>query len=447
MNFKNEGNKLAFKMAIALVCGLVAGFGCILLREQLIASGNQEIWNTINNILFQDITAEGAENAIGIFYIVGQLFVNALQLIIVPMVFVSIILAISAITDTKKFGRISTKTIWTFFKTTVFALIWAAIVGAVVYQIGAFHGVEAKGLAIQQGATGSNPLNIILNIVPNNLVSAFTQNGNVLAIVFLAVCIGLAMNQLKEQTEVLTKLFREVDKIISLCLSVVITKFAPIAIFALLTRTFAIYGIEYLIPALAYVITVFFALFAYLFVAFPLYVLIMGKTNPKPFMKKMAKVALFGFSTSSSAATLPLNKKTVVEELGVHEDVASFALPLGMTINMDGTAIMQVIAALFVAISAGYDVTFTSMAIIAILALISSVGTPAAPGAGAVILFTILTGMGYTNDAALMAYSLILAINRPIEMLVTSLNVVGDASTSVIVAKKENLLDEKIYNG
>lgn len=160
MNFKNEGNKLAFKMAIALVCGLAAGFGCILLREQLIASGNQEIWNTINNILFQDITAEGAENAIGIFYIVGQLFVNALQLIIVPMVFVSIILAISAITDTKKFGRISTKTIWTFFKTTVFALIWAAIVGAVVYQIGAFHGVEAEGLAIQQGATGSNPLNI-----------------------------------------------------------------------------------------------------------------------------------------------------------------------------------------------------------------------------------------------------------------------------------------------
>lgn len=101
---------------------------------------------------------------------------------------------------------------------------------------------------------------------------------------------------------------------------------------------------------------------------------------------------------------------------------------------------------LFVAISAGYDVTFTSMAIIAILALISSIGTPAAPGAGAVILFTILTGMGYTNDAALLAYSLILAINRPIEMLVTSLNVIGDASTSVIVAKKENMLDQDVYN-
>ena len=114
---------------------------------------------------------------------------------------------------------------------------------------------------------------------------------------------------------------------------------------------------------------------------------------------------------------------------------------------MDGTAIMQVIAAMFISASSGYKITFMSMAVIAVLALIASVGTPAAPGAGAVILFTILTGMGYTNDAALLAYSLILSINRPIEMLVTSLNVVGDASTSVIVAKKENMIDQKIYKG
>ena len=160
----------------------------------------------------------------------------------------------------------------------------------------------------------------------------------------------------------------------------------------------------------------------------------------------LTAVALFGFSTSSSAATLPLNRKTTVEELGVHDQIASFVLPLGMTVNMDGTAIMQVIAAMFVAVSSGYKVTFMSMAIIAILALIASIGTPAAPGAGAVILFTILTGMGYTNDAALLAYSLILAINRPIEMLVTSLNVTGDAATSVIVAKKEKMLDKEIYH-
>ena len=446
MESSNNGKKLALKMVIALVCGLVAGFGCLLLREHLVANGQSGTWTIINNIFFQDITAEGATQAIGIFYIVGQLFVNSLQLIIVPMVFVSIILAIGTITDTKKLGRISSKTILTFVTTTVCALIFAGIVGSFVYRTGAFNAVDATNITIQEGTTGSNPLSIILSIVPNNLVSAFTNNSGVLAIVFLAVCIGLAMNSLKEKTQTLMKLFHEANEIIAVCLSFVITKFAPIAIFCLLTRTFAAYGIDYLKPALAYVVTVLLTLLVYLFVAFPLYVLIMGKMNPKPFIKKIMKVALFGFSTSSSAATLPLNKKTTVEELGVSEQIASFTLPLGMTINMDGTAIMQVIAAIFVAASSGYKVTFISMAIIAILALIASVGTPAAPGAGAVILFTILTGMGYTNDAALLAYSLILAINRPIEMLVTSLNVVGDASTSVIVAKKENMLDEDIYH-
>ena len=436
MNTNTSSNKLALKMAIALVCGLVAGFSCIVLREHLISSGNQEIWNTINNLLFQDITAQGAENAIGIFYNCRTIVCQCLA---VDYCTYGICFHYSSNicnNGYKEIWKNFIKNHFYFLKTTIFALIWAGIVGTLVYQSGAFQSVQAEGIAIQEGATGSNPLIIILNIIPNNLISAFTQNGNVLAIVFLAVCIGLAMNQLKDKTEILSKLFREVDKIISLCLSFIITKFAPIAIFALLTRTFAIYGIEYLLPALAYLLCVFFALFAYLLIGFPLYILIMAKVNPKPFIKKTAKVALFGFSTSSSAATLPLNKKTCVEELGVHKDIASFTLPLGMTINMDGTAIMQVIAALFVAISAGYDVTFTSMAIIAILALISSIGTPAAPGAGAVILFTILTGMGYTNDAALLAYSLILAINRPIEMLVTSLNVIGDASTSVIVAKK-----------
>lgn len=354
-------------------------------------------------------------------------------------------MAISVVTDTKKLGRISSKTILTFLTTTVCALIFAGIIGFFVYSTGAFNAVDTTNITVQQGTTGTNPLNIILSIIPNNLVGSFSNNGGVLAIVFLAVAIGLAMNQLKEKTKTLKKLFIELNEIITICLSFVINKFAPIAIFCLLTRTFAAYGIDYLKPALAYVITVIIALLVYLFVAYPIYLITMARVNPKPFMKKIIKVVLFGFSTSSSAATLPLNKETTVNELGVSDEIASFVLPLGMTINMDGTAIMQVIAAIFVAASSGYDVTFISMSIIAILALIASIGTPAAPGAGAVILFTILTGMGYTNDATLLAYSLILSINRPIEMLVTSLNVTGDSATSIIVSKKENMLNEEIY--
>ncbi len=445
MKSNKTGKSLALKMVIALICGLFVGLGCIILRENLVSNGQVETWKTINNLFFQDITVKEATGAIGIFYIVGQLFVNALQLIIVPMVFVSICLAISVVTDTKKLGRISSKTILTFLTTTVCALIFAGIIGFFVYSTGAFNAVDTTNITVQQGTTGTNPLNIILSVIPNNLVGSFSNNGGVLAIVFLAVSIGLAMNQLKEKTKTLKKLFIELNEIITICLSFVINKFAPIAIFCLLTRTFAAYGIDYLKPALAYVITVIIALLVYLFVAYPIYLITMARVNPKPFMKKIIKVVLFGFSTSSSAATLPLNKETTVNELGVSDEIASFVLPLGMTINMDGTAIMQVIAAIFVAASSGYDVTFISMSIIAILALIASIGTPAAPGAGAVILFTILTGMGYTNDATLLAYSLILSINRPIEMLVTSLNVTGDSATSIIISKKENMLNEEIY--
>lgn len=442
---KHKGNKLAKRMAIALILGLVAGIGCILLREQLIQNGNEEVWSTINNLLFQDISKEEGANAIGIFYIIGQLFINALQLIIVPMVFTSITLAMCHISDTKKLGRISYKTVGYFFLTSCIALIVAGIVGFSVYHAGAFNVAIEANITGGAASTASNPLQVVVQAIPNNIASAFSNNGGVLSVVFVAVCVGICMNVLGEKIEVLKKLLQEVNEIVVVFLSFVITNFGPWAIFVLLTRTFAIYGIEHLKPAAAYVITTVITLLLFLVAGYALILFLMTRLNPVPFLKKMAKVSLFGFSTSSSAATLPLNEKTTVEELGVSEEIASFVLPLGMTINMDGTAIMQVIAAIFIATTAGYDVSISSIAIIATLALVASIGTPAAPGAGAVILFTILTGLGYTNDAAMLAYSLILAINRPIEMLVTSLNVIGDSSAAVFVAKSEGMLDEDVY--
>ncbi|MBM6860021.1 dicarboxylate/amino acid:cation symporter [Clostridium saudiense] len=432
-------------MAIALIIGLIVGTGFLLLRENLIANGKVELWQTINKILFQDISVEGANDAIGIFYILGQLFVNSLQLVIVPMVFTSIALAMCSITDTKKLGRISYKTILGFLTTSVCSLILAGVFGMTAHKLGFFN-VSIENITSQTGSTGSNPLLVLVQTIPNNIASVFTQNGSILAIVFLAVVTGLCLNKLQDQIQVLKKLLEDVNKIITLFLSFVITKFGPIAIFVLITRTFAIYGVEHLKPALAYVVTTVIALLLFLIFGYALFILIAARLNPFIFVKKISKVALFGFSTSSSASSLPLNTKTTIEELGVSEEIASFTLPLGMTINMNGTAIMQVIAAIFIASSAGYDITIGNITIIALLALIASVGTPAAPGAGAIILFTVLTGMGYQNDAALLAYSLILAINRPIEMLVTSLNVVGDAATAVVVAKSENALDTDIYN-
>lgn len=442
----NSSNKLAIKMAIALILGLIVGIGCIVLRENLSNSGNSHIWTTINNILFQDISKDGAKNAIGVFYIVGQLFINSLQLVIVPMVFTSIALAMCKVSDTKKLGRISYKTILGFLSTSVLALALAGAVGFIIKNLGLFT-ANVENVTAQAGvASSTNPLLIIVQAIPNNITAAFSSNGSILAVVFVAVVLGLCINTLGEKIKVLKTLLEEINSIITVFLSFIITKFGPIAIFILITRTFAIYGVDNLKPALVYVMTTIFTLLVFLVFGYAIFIAVGAKLNPIKFIKKIGKVALFGFSTSSSAATLPLNTKTVTEELGVSEDIASFILPLGMTINMNGTAIMQVIAAIFIATSAGYDVTIGNIVVISLLALISSIGTPAAPGAGAIILFTVLTGMGYNNDAAILAYSLILAINRPIEMLVTSLNVVGDAATSIVVAKSEGMLDEEVYN-
>ena len=442
----NNANKLAIKMALALIIGLIAGTSFIFLRENLISSGNSDTWTMINNLLFQDITNPDANNAIGIFYIVGQLFINSLQLVIVPMVFTSIALAMCNISDTKKLGRISYKTILGFLGTSLFALILAGIFGMTANKLGLFN-VSIENISSSSGSVASNPLLVFVQAIPNNITSVFGENGRVLSIVFLASVTGICINSLGDEILVLKKLLQDINKIITTFLTFVITKFGPIAIFVLITRTFAIYGIEHLKPAFAYVLTTAIALLLFLSFGYALFIYFTTGLNPIVFVKKISKVALFGFSTSSSAATLPLNTKTIIEDLGVSKEIASFTLPLGMTINMNGTAIMQVIAAIFIASSAGYEITVGNILIISLLALIASIGTPAAPGAGAIILFTVLTGMGYQNDAAVLAYSLILAINRPIEMIVTSLNVVGDAATAVYVSKSENSLNEAIYNG
>ena len=440
----NKSNRLAIKMLISMVAGIAVGLIFIVIRERLGASS--AAWQTINNWLFQDITAQGAEKAVGLFYIGGQLFVKSLQLVIVPMVFSSIVLAISTIRDASTLGRVSAKTFGWFLLTTTVALVLAGSVALTCFNKGLFN-TTIEGLSAVTGSTGSNPLNVILNIVPSNIAASFSVNNAVLSLIFLAIVIGLSLNKKGYGEEsVINRLCKELSDVVVVFLNFVVDKFGPVAVFMLLTRTFATYGIDYLKPAAAYVVLTVALLLIYLFIGYPLYIAIAAKLNPFTFIRKIFKVVVFGFSTSSSAATLPLNTETNVSDLGVDKQIASFVLPLGMTINMDGTAIMQVVAALFLAGVGGYEVGVVNLIVIMVLALIASVGTPAAPGAGAVILFTILSGMGFTGEAAMTGYALILAINRPIEMLVTSLNCVGDSVATIAIAKSEGKLDERIYN-
>ena len=441
---KNKSNRLAVKMLIAMVSGIAVGLIFMMIRESLGASS--AAWTTINNLLFQDITAKGAEKAIGLFYICGQLFVKSLQLVIVPMVFTSIVMAIGTIRDAAMLGRVSMKTFLWFLMTTTVALVLSGAVALCCFNVGMFN-TTLEGLSAATGSTGANPLNVILNIVPSNIGATFSVNNAVLSLIFLAIVIGLSLNKLGYDSEcTINKLCKELSEVVVVFLNFVVEKFGPVAVFMLLSRTFATYGINYLKPAAAYVVLTVALLLAYLFIGYPIYIAVTTGLNPVTYIRKIMKVVIFGFSTSSSAATLPLNTDTNVRDLGVDSQFASFVLPLGMTINMDGTAIMQVVATLFLAGVGGYEVSIVSLIVIMVLALIASVGTPAAPGAGAVILFTILSGVGFTGEAAMMGYALILAINRPIEMLVTSLNCVGDSVAAVAVAKSEGKLNEEIFN-
>lgn len=445
-NSNQNVNTLARKMAIALIAGLVIGTALLFLRENLISNGHENIWKVINNLFFQDISTDEGKNAIGLFYIVGQLFINCLQLIIVPMIFSSIALAMCEISDTKKLGRISGKTLLGFLTTSTFALIVAIICGFITYKLGFFNVSISGASSTTEVATSPNPLMVILDAVPNNIGTVLITNGRVLSIVFLGVTVGLCINELGDKLLVFKKILTDINNIILVFLNFVIFKFGPLAVFVLITRTFAVYGIEHLKPAFAYLITVTIAATICLLVSYPGFIYFNTKLNPIKFMKKMAKVALLGVSAASSAAALSLNLKTTKEELGVSEDVASFVLPLGMTINMNGTAIMQVVGTVFIAASSGYEVTIPNLILIAILALIASVGTPSAPGSSMIVLFTVISGMGYNNPATLVAYALIIAINRPMDMYTTALNVIGDAATAVVVSKSENTLDVDVYN-
>lgn len=449
MDNKKEKKEMPLikKMMIALIGGLVIGIGCLLLHQNLTASGNDAAWAVINNLLFQDITVEAGVKSIGLFYIIGQLFMNGLQLAIVPLVLVSISLALCSFNSAGKLGRIAGKTVGGFFIFYVLGCAFAGIIAYAVKCLGWFN-VTLPTEAATEAATVDpyNPLTTIINAVPNNIGSVASVNTRILAVAMVAVIIGICMHSMGSKADNLKSLFETINEIIQKYLTFLINKIGPVAIFCMVTRTFAIYGIEYLRPALAYVVTAIVTLFAFLLIVYPLAVFVTTGLSPIKFIKKMFKVGMFGFSTNSSAATLPINTKTCQEELGCSSDITSFVLPMGMTINMNGTAIMHIIAVTFIATSAGIDITPANLILAGALAICASAGTPAIPVAGTTMIFTVLSGLGFTSDACLLGYALIVAINRPVEMSLLTLNVIGDATVNVIVNEKEGELDKEVYN-
>ena len=371
-----------------------------------------------------------------VFNLGGQVFKNLLLLIVVPLVFFSLVSGISSLSNMVKLGSIATKTIGLYLLTTAFAVIIAIFFGW-VFNISGYEG-EVSAYIPPSG--DSSLYGTVIKIFPNNIFGAFVEN-NMLGIVFISVLFGIALNLTDELTNNLSKNFERLN-IVFLKIVLIIMGFAPVGVFCLMGSYVMDHGLDIFGDLIQYVLILIFVLFFHLIFTYSIILKLFANLNPITFYKKMRNVALFAFSTSSSAATIPVTLKTVSDDLGVKKDVSSFVIPVGATINMDGTAIMQGLATMFIASTAGVDLSMVEYVQIVMLAMVASIGAAAVPSAGTITLALILSSLGLPLDAI----GLILAVDRILDMIRTSVNVCGDAAVSCIVAVSEDELDYQIYN-
>ena len=371
-----------------------------------------------------------------VFNLGGQIFKNLLLLIVVPLVFFSLVSGISSLSNMVKLGSIATKTIGLYLLTTAFAVIIAIFFGW-VFNISGYEG-EVSAYIPPSG--DSSLYGTVIKIFPNNIFGAFVEN-NMLGIVFISVLFGIALNLTDELTNNLSKNFERLN-IVFLKIVLIIMGFAPVGVFCLMGSYVMDHGLDIFGDLIQYVLILIFVLFFHLIFTYSIILELFANLNPITFYKKMRNVALFAFSTSSSAATIPVTLKTVSDDLGVKKDVSSFVIPVGATINMDGTAIMQGLATMFIASTAGVDLSMFEYVQIVMLAMVASIGAAAVPSAGTITLALILSSLGLPLDAI----GLILAVDRILDMIRTSVNVCGDAAVSCIVAVSEDELDYQIYN-
>ena len=448
MKTNTEKKKLSIvaKMMISIAAGFVLGLVCLLIKSQVAGTSGESVWKIIDAIFFQDITSTTSIEGIGLFYIVGQLFMHGLQMMIVPLVLCSLSLALCSLADPKKLGKIAGKT---FVSYLCFYVVAATLAGAAAYfvQSMGWFDVNLPAQNAQELVTmdGYNPLVTIVNAVPSNIFSAFSSNSAILSVVVVAIILGLGMTAFGEKAEPLKKVIVSLNDIIQWALNFLINKIAPVAIFCMITRAFAVYGVEYISPTLVWIATTIIVSLVLVVTIYPIGIFLTTRLNPFVFLKKSVKIGLFAAATNSSAATLPINTKTCIEELGCSKEISSFVLPTGMTINMNGTTAMHMIAITFIGAASGMPVTPSTLVLTAFLSICTAVGTPAIPVAGTTMVYVVMMGIGFNTELCMIAYSLILAMNYLPGMAVITLNVIGDAATNVIVNHKEGSLNKDIY--
>ena len=407
---------LSAKIFIAMVAGLTAG---LFLQYGLGNPAWSELWLTG-----------------GVFMVIGKIFISLLKMLVVPLVFVSLVTGTSALADPSTLGRIGFKTIGLYLLTTGIA-VSLALISAVIFKPGI--GAEPAATALKEIATNKSFTQVLIDIVPTNPVSAMA-NGDMLPIIVFAVLLGIAITHSGKAGANIAGFFSNLNEVIMKLVTFVM-KLAPLGVFALIFILGASLDLVQFSKVARYIILVIAVLIIHGLLVYPTILVLFSGLSPITFLKKMRPAMMFAFSTASSNATIPVTMETVEKRIGVNNRVASFTIPMGATINMDGTAIMQGIATGFIAQFYGIDLSLSQYLMIVVMIIMASIGTAGVPSVGLVILAGVLANVGLPTEGI----ALILGVDRLLDMTRTAVNITGDAVVTTIVAKSENELDMDVY--
>jgi Na+/H+-dicarboxylate symporter len=402
-----------------------------LTKKILLGMGLGIVVGLVLNLAFPD----AFEIVNGYFLVpVGKIFVNLIKMLVVPIVLVSIILGTAGISDPKKLGRIGFKTISFFLVTTVIALILA---------IGTSYLIKPGSGDFQLDGANFKPteappvMDTLINIIPANPLGAMAS-GEMLQVIAFAIFLGYGISRLGDKAAGLLKLVEQANDVL-MYLVQAIMKFAPYGAFALIATAVGGQGLGAITAMGKYMFVVLFVLFLHLVLTYGGALTLLGKMNPIKFLKGFTPAMAVAFSTSSSSATLPVSMRAAQDNLNVPKSISGFVQPLGATINMDGTAIMQGVATIFIAQVYGNDLSMTQILTVILTATLASIGTAGVPGVGLVMLSMVLTSVGLPVEAI----ALVLGVDRLLDMTRTAVNITGDAVCAVYVAKtEENIVDE-----
>ena len=376
----------------------------------------------------------------GVLYVVGQGFIRLMQMLVVPLVFCSLICGSMAIGDTKTLGKVGVKTIGFYLVTTALA-VCVALGSALLINPG--WGLDMD--AVQKGTVSSTTeatslVDTLLNIIPKNPVQSMA-NGDMLPIIVFALFVGIMLAKLGTRGSVVANFFSQFNDVM-MEMTMAIMKVAPIGVFCLIARTFATVGFSAFAPMLKYMGNVTLALAIQCLVVYQILLFVFTRLNPFKFIKKFLPVMGFAFSTATSNATIPMSIDTLSKKMGVSKQISSFTIPLGATINMDGTSIMQGVAVVFIAQAYGIPLTMGNLATVVVTATLASIGTAGVPSVGLVTLAMVLNSVGLPTEGI----ALIMGIDRILDMIRTAVNITGDAVCTTIVCHQEGSLNREVFN-